>query len=85
MTSTAEALDLSTDVLMTGLTVGLLGFHWVLLPTFLLESIPVVDAAPTWTACISYVAWRRKQQGWFEPSLMQGAPDRMQRAPDRRI
>lgn len=66
----SEALDLLIDVFMGGLTMGLLGFHWALLPTCILEAIPVADAAPTWTACVSYVVWRRKQQGRFEPSSM---------------
>jgi hypothetical protein len=38
----------------------LLGFHWMLLPTILLEGLPLVAAAPTWTACVLFVLWRRR-------------------------
>jgi hypothetical protein len=41
----------------------LVGFHPLLLPTFVAEVIPVVDMLPTWTACLAVVvALRRKQQ-----------------------
>jgi hypothetical protein len=76
----SEGLDILIDVFMAGLTMGLLGFHWVLLPTFILEAIPVADAAPTWTACTSFVVWRRKKNGWFEPALIQS---RIQSSPGR--
>lgn len=32
-----------------------LGFHPLLLPTFVIEIIPVVDMLPTWTACVGAV------------------------------
>jgi hypothetical protein len=41
----------------------LVGFHWLLLPSFLLELFPVVDELPTWTACtIAVIALRRRRQ-----------------------
>ena len=55
----AEALDLLIDIGMAGLTTSLLGFHWTLLPTALIETVPGLDVAPTWTACVSYVVWKR--------------------------
>jgi hypothetical protein len=40
-----------------------LGFHPVLLPTFLVELLPVADMLPTWTASVALViALRRRQQ-----------------------
>lgn len=40
-----------------------LGFHVLLLPTFVLEFVPLVDFAPTWTVCVyAVVALRRRQE-----------------------
>ena len=39
------------DVAAMVLTVGAIGFHPLLLPTFVVEFIPLVDILPTWTAC----------------------------------
>jgi hypothetical protein len=57
-----EALDAAIDVVAALLINRLLGFHWALLPTFALELVPGLDAAPTWTACVAYVAFRRRQR-----------------------
>ncbi len=58
----AEALDVMIDFLMAALSIGLLGFHWTLLPTFMIETVPVLDVAPTWTACVSWVVWKRRHE-----------------------
>jgi hypothetical protein len=51
-----SAVDVVTMVFM----ILILGFHPLLLPTFLIELIPLVDELPTWTACVAAViAWRR--------------------------
>ena len=34
---------------------ALLGWHWVFLPAFLSELIPMWDLVPTWTAAVWYV------------------------------
>ena len=39
----------------------LLGFHPLLLPTFLVEVIPVVEMLPTWTACVGAVLVLRRK------------------------
>jgi len=49
------------DVVAMGLTVGLLGFHLLLLPTFVVEFIPLVDMLPTWTGCVLAVIALRKR------------------------
>ena len=38
-----------------------IGFHLLLLPTFVVEFIPVVDMLPTWTACVAAVIALRKR------------------------
>jgi hypothetical protein len=50
------------DVLALIATSRLLGFHPLLLPTFVVELFPVIDVLPTWTGCVALVvAMRRKQ------------------------
>jgi hypothetical protein len=56
----AEGLDAAIDVIAAVVINWLLGFHWALLPSFALKLIPVVDIAPTWTAGVAYVAFRRR-------------------------
>ena len=54
-----EVLDVATMIL----TWWILGFHPLLLPTFVLEFLPVADLLPAWTGCVALViALRRKQQ-----------------------
>ena len=50
------------DVLAMIATTRLLGFHPLLLPTFILELAPVVDVLPTWTACVAIVIALRKRE-----------------------
>jgi hypothetical protein len=55
--------DQVADVVAMSLITLLVGFHPLLLPTFLIEFFPGVDMLPTWTACtVAVVALRRKQQ-----------------------
>lgn len=53
--------DVVIDLIAMAVTVWLLGFHWVLLPGFILEAIPGIDLIPTWTGCVAFVVWRQKQ------------------------
>jgi len=51
------------DVVAMALTFWLLGFHVLLLPTFVLELVPVLGAvSPTWTACVAAVVALRKRE-----------------------
>src|SRR5262249_42014982 len=43
------------DVAVAGALSALLGWHWVFLPSFLSELIPMWDLVPTWTAAVWYV------------------------------
>lgn len=60
-----EAVDIGLDILAGLFFARLLGFHWALAPTFLLEALPFVDVAPTWTACVWLVIQARKHEGRF--------------------
>jgi hypothetical protein len=50
------------DVVAAVITVLLLGFHVLLLPTFIIELFPIVDIAPTWTGCVMAVIYLRKRE-----------------------
>ena len=51
------------DVVAMILTWRLIGFHPLLLPTFVLEFLPVTVLFPAWTGCVAVVvAIRLKQQ-----------------------
>ena len=54
-----EALDVAAMYVIS----RLLGFHPLLLPTFVLEFVPFTDLLPTWTACVALVIRFRRQQG----------------------
>jgi hypothetical protein len=56
-------VDQVIDVVAMIVVTLVLGFHPLLLPTFLVEFIPGLDMVPTWTGCVAIViALRRKQQ-----------------------
>jgi hypothetical protein len=60
--------DQAIDVMAMVLTSWVIGFHWLLLPTFALEFVPVLDELPTWTACvIAVIALRKREQRSLPP------------------
>ena len=52
-----EIIDLAAMIALS----LLLGFHPLFLPTFLVESIPVVDMLPTWTGSVAAVVAMRRR------------------------
>jgi len=51
-----EILDVAAMIIIS----LLIGFHPLLLPTFLVEIFPIVDMLPTWTGCVgAVVLWRK--------------------------
>ena len=54
-------VESAVDVVAMVLTTWILGFHLLLLPTFVVELVPVVDLIPTWTACVAAVIALRKR------------------------
>ncbi len=56
-----EVADIMLDIVVMIITSVLLGFHWALLPAFVLEAVPGLDLFPTWTGSVAFVVWRRKQ------------------------
>lgn len=61
----AATLDLAVDFVAALVLMRLMGFHWLLLPTAVLEIVPLAGVLPTWTACTLYVLSRRKAEGRF--------------------
>ncbi len=58
-------VDQIVDILAMIITIRLLGFHMLLLPTFVVEFLPVSDMLPTWIACVAIViALRKKEQNF---------------------
>jgi hypothetical protein len=56
------------DVVAMILIIATIGFHPLLLPTFVLEILPVADLLPTWTGCVALVlALRRSDPPPPEP------------------
>lgn len=55
----AAVAEVILDLLAATAAIRLLGFHWLLLPSFLLELVPVLDTLPTWTGCVGFVIWKR--------------------------
>ena len=49
------------DVVALIMTTKLLGFHPLLLPSFVVELVPVIDVMPTWTGCVALVVATRKK------------------------
>lgn len=55
------------DVIAAAIEFRLLGFHPLLLPTFLIEFLPLTDMLPTWTGCVALVVSARKARAADEP------------------
>lgn len=49
------------DVIAMLLTSWAIGFHPLLLPTFVVEFVPGIDMLPTWTACTAAVVMLRRR------------------------
>ena len=57
------------DVVAMAATSMLLGFHPLLLPSFVIELIPVADVLPTWTACVGLVVGLRRRDERRKPRV----------------
>ena len=67
--------DQALDVVAALLMWRLLGFHPLLLPTFVIELLPVADLVPTWTGCVAVVvALRKRQQAMAPEPFIDQAP-----------
>jgi len=67
----AELADVGLDVAAAALISRLIGFHWVFLPSLLVEAVPGIDLCPTWVAAVAYVVWQRKRKERTLPSAIE--------------
>jgi len=79
-----EGLDVMAMILIS----WALGFHMLLLPTFLVEFIPGPDMLPTWTGCTAVVIMLRKKAQAQQPLDIQSqvtsidVPPKVETGPD---
>jgi len=67
--------DQVIDAITALLTGWLLGFHWLLLPTFMLELVPLAEIIPTWTGCvIAVIALRKREQRRLQSMAVPDGP-----------
>ena len=73
-------IDQGLDTVAMVLTTWILGFHLLLLPTFVVKLVPIADELPTWTACvIAVIALRKRDQALEKtPSTNLQAPEKPQ-------
>jgi hypothetical protein len=72
--------DQILDIIAMLLTCAALGFHPLLLPTFIIELLPFVDMIPTWTGCVGAVLLLRKRAQpqappYIEPTIVVPSAD----------
>ena len=62
-------VDEALDVVAMILTSASIGFHMLLLPTFVIELVPLADMLPTWTGCTAAVVMLKKRAQSQPPPL----------------
>lgn len=68
-------VDQAIDCVAMILVSRIVGFHILLLPTFVVELVPVLEDLPTWTACTAAViALRKREQQHPPPSAPPDKP-----------
>jgi hypothetical protein len=70
-TGADEILDVSAMILIW----RIIGFHPLLLPTFVIEFLPITDMLPTWTGCVALVVALRKRKDTPPQGQFRGCDD----------
>ena len=73
-------LDTALDVIVGGILIKLLGWHWAFLPTFAAELVPGLDLFPTWTAAVFFAT--RQLNSAPEPEVIDQGPRRRTTEPE---
>lgn len=65
------------DLVVAGVLIKLLGFHWSLLPALAAEAVPALDLAPTWTASVLLITGFSARRwlivaGWVAVAIIAG-------------
>lgn len=66
--------DQIIDIITALLISWTIGFHILLLPTFVVELVPVLDDLPTWIACTAAVIALRKREQSLQPPADPSVP-----------
>ncbi|MFZ1612984.1 MAG: hypothetical protein WAT51_02365 [Holophaga sp.] len=53
-------VDKPLDLAAMGVLWYLVGWHWALLPTFVMELVPFVELVPTWTLAVWLITRKQK-------------------------
>jgi hypothetical protein len=69
-----EGIDQAIDFVAMLIIGKIIGFHILLLPTFVLELVPLLDDLPTWTACTAAVIAPRKREQRQSPAASSPPP-----------
>jgi hypothetical protein len=69
-------LDQAIDCVAMILVSWIIGFHILLLPTFVVELVPVLEDLPTWTACTAAVIALRNREQRHKPPPPDAPPDK---------
>ena len=62
LTIPSEIVDFTVDCIVMIAVSRFLGFHWLLLPSMIGESIPGLELLPTWTGCVACVVKIRRDE-----------------------
>ena len=76
-----DALDVAVGIAM----IALVGWHWVFLPSFVTEMIPMVDLAPTWTIAVFIATRRHGDPSVAATNVSSQSSTELQSPPDRRL
>jgi len=60
--------DKPLDLAAMGVLWYLVGWHWALLPTFVVELVPFVELVPTWTLAV-WLMTRKRKAPHLHPSV----------------
>ncbi len=69
-------VDPAIDCVAAVLISWVIGFHFLLLPTFVVKLVPLVDELPTWTACAAAVIVLRQREQNKPPPPPAAPPDK---------
>lgn len=74
----ASPANIAIDCAVFGFLVWYLGFHLAFLPSFVIEEVPLLNLAPSWTAAVLLATRKREAAPASLPSTSEPAPDRAQ-------
>lgn len=66
-----DAVDQILDIVVAGIMVSLLGFHWVFVPSALGKLVPVVDMMPFWTGAVFFVSLGQDRAATIMPNPLE--------------